>query len=94
MKKKVEVINFSNFFLCFVEGPHKRITFRDMSSEELCQKSCQVLQVVVSTYFLKNLKKDKIIMKHHGLGPVGCKAIAAPLVVSNSFVLVLSLYLP
>jgi len=65
------------------EGPHKRITFRDMSSEELYQKSCQVLQVVVSTYFLKNLKKDKIIMKHHGLGPVGCKAIAAPLVTNT-----------
>ena len=61
-----------------------------MSSEELYQKSCQVLQVVVSTYFLKNLKKDKIIMKHHGLGPVGCKAIAAPLVVSSNFVLVLN----
>jgi len=65
------------------EGPHKRITFRDMSCEELYEKSCQVLQVVASSYFLKNLKSEKISMKHHGLGPVGCKAIAAPLVTNT-----------
>jgi len=65
------------------EGPYKKVTFLDMSSEALYEKSCQVLQVVTSTYFLKNLKKDKILMKHHGLGPVGCKAIAAPLVTNT-----------
>jgi len=65
------------------EGPHKKLTFRDMSCEELYEKSCLVLGVVASSYFLKNLKSEKIIMKHHGLGPVGGKAIAAPLVTNT-----------
>lgn len=63
-----------------MEAPKRRLTFRDISCQDLYIKTCEQLGVISSSYFLKHLNDYVVSMKHHGLGPLGAKAIAAPLV--------------
>ncbi|KAA0711545.1 Leucine-rich repeat-containing protein 74A [Triplophysa tibetana] len=54
---------------------------KDVSSTgELYLQACQLVGVVPARYFLRHLGCDTINMNHHGLGPLGGKALAIALV--------------
>ena len=46
-------------------------------------EACKRYNVVPASYFLRNMKRENLIMRHHGLGPKGAHAIAIALVVSQ-----------
>ena len=60
-------------------------SFKSITAEDLYYKACDQLGVVPVTYFVAHLHDEVINLSHHGLGPQGTKAIAAPLVVRNIF---------
>uniref|UniRef100_A0A8C1ZCP1 Leucine rich repeat containing 74A n=1 Tax=Cyprinus carpio TaxID=7962 RepID=A0A8C1ZCP1_CYPCA len=53
----------------------------DLSTEELYLQACKLVGVVPVRYFLRNLGSAAINLNHHGLGPLGAKALAIALVV-------------
>uniref|UniRef100_A0A672NN70 Leucine rich repeat containing 74A n=1 Tax=Sinocyclocheilus grahami TaxID=75366 RepID=A0A672NN70_SINGR len=56
---------------------------KDLSTEELYLQGCQLVGVVPVRYFLRNLAESgsaTINLNHHGLGPLGAKALAIALV--------------
>ncbi|XP_016420214.1 leucine-rich repeat-containing protein 74A [Sinocyclocheilus rhinocerous] len=53
---------------------------KDLSTEELYLQACQLVGVVPVRYFLRNLGSATINLNHHGLGPLGAKALAIALV--------------
>lgn len=42
-------------------------------------QECNRLGVIPASYFVRHIHDQKFIMKHHGLGPLGAKAIVKPL---------------
>lgn len=60
---------------------------KDVSSTgELYLQACKLVHVVPVRYFLRHLGCDTINMNHHGLGPLGGKALAIALVVRRCVV--------
>ncbi|KAI4872464.1 hypothetical protein NFI96_021054, partial [Prochilodus magdalenae] len=53
---------------------------KDMSTAELYLQACKLVGVVPVSYFLRNLGCATINLNHHGLGPLGGKALAVALV--------------
>lgn len=53
-----------------------------MSISELYLQACKLVGVVPVSYFVRNLDSTTMTLNHHGLGPLGCKALAIALVVS------------
>ncbi|RXN22818.1 leucine-rich repeat-containing 74A [Labeo rohita] len=53
---------------------------KDLSTEELYLQACKLVGVVPARYFLRNLGSATINLNHHGLGPLGAKALAIALV--------------
>lgn len=53
---------------------------QDLSTEELYLQACKLVGVVPVRYFLRNLGCVTINLNHHGLGPLGGKALAIALV--------------
>ncbi|XP_043119420.1 leucine-rich repeat-containing protein 74A [Puntigrus tetrazona] len=53
---------------------------KDLSTEELYLQACKLVGVVPVRYFLRNLGSATINLNHHGLGPLGAKALAIALV--------------
>uniref|UniRef100_A0AAR2LRI7 Leucine rich repeat containing 74A n=1 Tax=Pygocentrus nattereri TaxID=42514 RepID=A0AAR2LRI7_PYGNA len=53
---------------------------KDMSTAELYLQACKLVGVVPVSYFLRNLGCTTINLNHHGLGPLGGKAMAIALV--------------
>ncbi|XP_051722866.1 leucine-rich repeat-containing protein 74A isoform X2 [Ctenopharyngodon idella] len=53
---------------------------QDLSTEELYLQACKLVGVVPVRYFLRNLGCTTINLNHHGLGPLGGKALAIALV--------------
>ncbi|XP_073668388.1 leucine-rich repeat-containing protein 74A [Paramisgurnus dabryanus] len=51
-----------------------------LSTGEIYLQACKLVGVVPVRYFLRNLGSDTINMNHHGLGPLGGKALAIALV--------------
>ncbi|XP_077991353.1 uncharacterized protein LOC144445611 [Glandiceps talaboti] len=49
-------------------------------------ETCKQLGIVPVSYFLRHIQDPQIRMKHHGLGPLGAKACAIPLVTNTSVV--------
>ncbi|XP_052273709.1 leucine-rich repeat-containing protein 74B-like [Dreissena polymorpha] len=47
-------------------------------------RMCQKLEIQPITYFLKHMQDKELVMKYHGLGPLGMKAMADPLEVNTS----------
>uniref|UniRef100_A0A3Q2Z1I3 Leucine rich repeat containing 74A n=1 Tax=Hippocampus comes TaxID=109280 RepID=A0A3Q2Z1I3_HIPCM len=43
-------------------------------------QACKLLGVVPVSYFIRNLDSRTMTLNHHGLGPLGCKALAIALV--------------
>ena len=45
-------------------------------------QACRDSGVIPVSYFHRNMQEPEVDIKHHGLGPMGAKAIAIALVVS------------
>uniref|UniRef100_H2Y6E6 EF-hand domain-containing protein n=1 Tax=Ciona savignyi TaxID=51511 RepID=H2Y6E6_CIOSA len=58
--------------------------YHSMTAVDIYFKSCEQLGVVPASYFVTHLQDEAMNMSHHGLGPNGTKAIAAPLVINTS----------
>lgn len=54
----------------------------ETSISELYLQACKLVGVVPVSYFIRNLDSTTMTLNHHGLGPLGCKALAIALVVS------------
>ena len=52
-----------------------------VSAADLYLQACEVVGVIPTTYYLRNLGNATLNMNHHGLGPNGTKALAIALVV-------------
>nr|XP_009857603.1 leucine-rich repeat-containing protein 74A isoform X2 [Ciona intestinalis] len=61
-----------------------RTAYRSFTAVDIYFKSCEQLGVVPASYFVTHLQHEVMNMSHHGLGPNGTKAIAAPLVINTS----------
>uniref|UniRef100_A0A7N6F8T3 Leucine rich repeat containing 74A n=1 Tax=Anabas testudineus TaxID=64144 RepID=A0A7N6F8T3_ANATE len=53
-----------------------------MSTVEVYLQACKLVGVVPVSYFIRNLDSTTMSLTHHGLGPLGCKALAIALVVN------------
>ncbi|XP_071785954.1 uncharacterized protein [Asterias amurensis] len=62
----------------------------DATGKRAYIQACKEIGVVPVSHFLRHITTNRIVMKHHGLGPQGAKAIAIPLV-TNTTVLTLDL---
>ncbi|XP_074548854.1 uncharacterized protein lrrc74a [Halichoeres trimaculatus] len=52
----------------------------EMSLSEVYLQACKLVGVVPVSHFLRNLNSPTMTLSHHGLGPLGCKALAIALV--------------
>ncbi|XP_052041314.1 leucine-rich repeat-containing protein 74A [Apodemus sylvaticus] len=64
--------------------------FFNIGQKELYLEACKLVGVVPASYFIRNMDESCVNLNHHGLGPMGTKAIAITLV-SNTTVLKLEL---
>ncbi|XP_067469889.1 leucine-rich repeat-containing protein 74A isoform X2 [Thunnus thynnus] len=53
---------------------------KEMSIAEVYLQACKLVGVVPISYFIRNLDSPTMTLSHHGLGPLGCKALAIALV--------------
>ncbi|XP_075304767.1 leucine-rich repeat-containing protein 74A [Odontesthes bonariensis] len=53
---------------------------KEMSVAEVYVQACTLVGVVPVSYFIRNLGSPIMTLSHHGLGPLGCKALAIALV--------------
>ncbi|KAM9707513.1 uncharacterized protein lrrc74a isoform 1-T1 [Menidia menidia] len=53
---------------------------REMSVAEVYMQACKLVGVVPVSYFIRNLDSSTMTLSHHGLGSLGCKALAIALV--------------
>ncbi|KAG9268803.1 leucine-rich repeat-containing protein 74A [Astyanax mexicanus] len=58
----------------------RKSTGKGMSTAELYLQACKLVGVIPVSYFLRNLGCATINLNHHGLGPLGGKALAIALV--------------
>uniref|UniRef100_A0A8C1ZCB2 Leucine rich repeat containing 74A n=1 Tax=Cyprinus carpio TaxID=7962 RepID=A0A8C1ZCB2_CYPCA len=61
---------------CFSAVSELKLIREDLSTEELYLQACKLVGVVPVRYFLRNLGSAAINLNHHGLGPLGAKALA------------------
>ena len=54
----------------------------DTTGKTTYKDACRQFGVIPVSYFLRHMQDTELIMRHHGLGPAGTKAIAVSLVVS------------
>ncbi|XP_039897608.1 leucine-rich repeat-containing protein 74A [Simochromis diagramma] len=54
---------------------------KEMDTAEVYMQACKLVGVVPVSYFIRNLDSPAVTLSHHGLGPLGCKALAIALVV-------------
>ena len=57
----------------------------DVTGRATYIQACRDSGVIPVSYFHRKLQQPEIDIKHHGLGPMGAKAIAIALVVSSCF---------
>lgn len=70
--------------MCFCTVSELKHIRQDLSTEELYLQACKLVGVVPVRYFLRNLGCTTINLNHHGLGPLGGKALAIALVVRRT----------
>ncbi|XP_013406253.1 leucine-rich repeat-containing protein 74B-like [Lingula anatina] len=58
----------------------------DVSGRYVYLETCKELGVVPVSYFMRHMHEPDMVMKHHGLGEAGAKAMAVPLVTNTSIV--------
>ncbi len=54
---------------------------QEKSISELYLQACRLVGVVPVSYFIRNHDSTTMTLSHHGLGPLGLKALAIALVV-------------
>ena len=54
----------------------------DVTGRATYLQACRDSGVIPVSYFHRNMQQPEVDIKHHGLGPMGAKAIAIALVVS------------
>ncbi|XP_026210270.1 leucine-rich repeat-containing protein 74A [Anabas testudineus] len=62
------------------ESLEKEEGIKEMSTVEVYLQACKLVGVVPVSYFIRNLDSTTMSLTHHGLGPLGCKALAIALV--------------
>ncbi|XP_074646905.1 uncharacterized protein LOC141902879 [Tubulanus polymorphus] len=72
-----------------LEGEEQNTTY-DITGKSIYLQVCAEIGVVPVSYFMRHMNDSILEMKHHGLGVLGAKAIAIPLV-TNTSVLTLDL---
>lgn len=76
--------------VCIGKGPYNGTSLvsekeernEETSVAEVYLQACKLVGVVPVSYFIRNLDSTTMTLSHHGLGPLGCKALAIALVVS------------
>ncbi|XP_062862808.1 leucine-rich repeat-containing protein 74A [Trichomycterus rosablanca] len=63
-----------------IDHKERKTTGKDISTAEVYLQACKLVGVVPVSYFLRNLGSATINLNHHGLGPLGGKALAIALV--------------
>ncbi|TDG98735.1 hypothetical protein EPR50_G00203730 [Perca flavescens] len=63
-----------------LELDEKEESNKEMSISEVYLQACKLVGVVPVSYFIRNLDSTIISLSHHGLGPLGCKALSIALV--------------
>ncbi|XP_041669160.1 leucine-rich repeat-containing protein 74A [Cheilinus undulatus] len=63
-----------------LESDEKEETQNEMSVSEVYLQACKLVGVVPVSYFIRNINSPTMMLNHHGLGPLGCKALAIALV--------------
>ena len=56
----------------------------DVTGHKTYLASCDASGVTASSYFIKHIENKEVVMRFHGLGPVGTKALCVPLRVRRS----------
>ncbi|KAG7237252.1 hypothetical protein INR49_032585, partial [Caranx melampygus] len=62
-----------------LESDEKEESDKEASVAEVYLQACKLVGVVPVSYFLRNLDSKTMTLTHHGLGPLGCKALAIAL---------------
>uniref|UniRef100_A0A667YRI6 Leucine rich repeat containing 74A n=1 Tax=Myripristis murdjan TaxID=586833 RepID=A0A667YRI6_9TELE len=60
--------------------PEKEESNKETSTAEVYLQACKLVGVVPVSYFIRNLGAPTMSLSHHGLGPLGGKALAIALV--------------
>ena len=75
--------------VCAAESEKREPTY-DLSHPRMYIETCKRLNIIPASFVMRHLASEKIIMPHHGLGPLGAKALCVPLL-SNTVCLELNL---
>nr|KAG5710729.1 hypothetical protein BaRGS_035131 [Batillaria attramentaria] len=51
----------------------------DLSGERTYNAACETVGVTAASYFVRHMHDREVVMRFHGLGPLGVKAMCAPL---------------
>ncbi|XP_069574655.1 leucine-rich repeat-containing protein 74A [Brachyistius frenatus] len=65
---------------CESDGKFFQLWLEAMSTADVYVQACQLVGVVPVSHFIQNLHSPTMTLTHHGLGPLGCKALAIALV--------------
>ncbi|KAM4724509.1 uncharacterized protein lrrc74a [Anableps anableps] len=63
-----------------LEYDGKKKFSKELSVAEVYMEACKLVGVVPVSYFIRNLSSPTMTLTYHGLGPLGCKALAIALV--------------
>lgn len=63
---------------------HPDLYDRDTTGINRYLRMCQKLDIQPITYFLKHMQDTELVMKYHGLGPLGVKAMSDPLEINTT----------
>lgn len=67
---------------CYCLYAENKKNNKQMSTAEVYMEACKLVGVVPVSYFIRNLDSPTMTLSHHGIGPLGCKALSIALVVS------------
>ncbi|XP_056282868.1 leucine-rich repeat-containing protein 74A isoform X2 [Pseudoliparis swirei] len=62
------------------ESDEKEESNKETSIPDVYLQACKLVGVVPVSYFIRNYDSTTVNLNHHGLGPLGCKALAIALV--------------
>jgi len=69
-----------------LEWLHPDLYDHDTTGVNRYLRMCQKLEIQPITYFLKHMQDRELVMKYHGLGPLGVKAMSEPLEVDKTHI--------
>ena len=82
MKKSICQLHYGFRYLIYVLCVFiERSKSFDLTGKRLYFSACALSGVIPMSYFVRHIQDKKLILRHHGLGAKGVKAIAIVLVV-------------